>query len=235
MKHILSIVAVVMAGVLQAVEIDFSQYRNLYGFSLNGYSNGQDLSNLGAQGGTWGLEPIPEGAIAKTQIGGGETNLVVDTRDAIDDLVFKFNRYVRTATTTYMRFKATFQEADELPILDSEVKAAFCVCNIDGSRSFFGYTSEGWLRLRSISGGLHAEFDRSYDFMIGIDKGKVAYYVKNSNDQWEQFAEDGGARDTFSIGGSGDSINRVEFSGNGALSDFDGCYQCSGVTLRVRK
>lgn len=232
----LSIVALVAVGALSGSAVDFSQFRDWFGFSLGGYNDGETLSDLGAVGGSWGEHPVPEHATAVINIDGTTTNVVISTKAAAGSIVFTANRGKWSSGRLFYRCVASFTEADTAYTLSPDSKAGFTVVRPDGaSVGFYGYTADGWVRLELPSASVTPAFDRNFDFLIGLDTGRVSYYLLTSGGEYEQLvAADGGAAD-FKAGGEGSPLNRVELQGEGSISDFDGKYRSSRLTLKVRQ
>ena len=174
------------------------------------------------KGGTWGRQPVPDGATAVIGLDYTGRNLAVDCVESESGIKFDLEKR-RTNNRWAHRFVLRFPESEAAPQIDADAKAALSVvAEGDGTTTnFVGYTAAGWTNLVCSKS---AAFDNWYDCVTVFENRSDGLYISYRvlfGDEYETLT-DGDGEGWFRAGGSGMVFTGIEIFGKGDVMYIDG-------------
>ena len=216
--------------------VDLSQYENWFSCTFSGCSVGDRLADdTGATGGGWGqnVSSLPEAIKISGYSDGKRLDI---TRNVMNTPVFTADRLRWSSSDLVFRFKAAFKEPEvnTQRTTYSSMKTSFWIGKDSSSKPcFYGYGSDGWVALEDPTGTVSAAFNKIFNILWVIRGGQVAFYIEQDGEQYLLRAVDG--RTSLTLAGDGESVSRVEFAGEGSISDFSALYRKNEVGFKIRQ
>jgi len=232
-KTVLMVSLALVAGACQAGWE--SWLRNpLYRASFEAYAPGQELSDIGATNGTWGVPAVPAGAEATAFDQGGVKYIRFETEES--GLFFTpWSTGARSLKSVVTSAQLSSCEEEDLPDLsDTDPRGAFAICETN----FVGWTAEGWTMLKAslVEAVPGLWYDVSMKFMQ--DSGgsvKIQYRLRrcDTGDYETLHAADDPESTWFRAGtGASDAvISKIELRGEGSFSCLAGSEPRRGLLI----
>ena len=220
---------------LSGAAVDLSKYENWFNCTFAGCSEGDKLADgTGATNGGWGqnVSSLPDATKVYISNDLKLLNIAYDEANP----TFTADRCRWSSSDLVFRFKASFHDPDMSGglIMEPATKFAFWIGNNSSDEAcFYGYCYDGWLELKDPKGNVTAAFEKLFDILCVIKGGQISFYIEKDGGQHLLYAKDG--RSSFALGGEGGSVSKVEFFGDGVISDFSALYRKNDVGFEIRR
>ncbi len=218
-------VGVVSCAMADGNEIDW------FNVSFNGYTQGQQLTDAGATGGTW-HSPIPDIA---TNVHDGVRNGIAINAGIGEALAFEPNAPAGRDIER-IDFGLCAESLGPFSFPDFDGAAGLSPAKEeDGAAVYYGFATNGWVKLtgEGVAPVDGAWVDGRIELRTVDGIRLVSYLVKNGNNEYVRLADDSGASwfrtSAPQVQGG---VASISFTGTGRFSDFGG-KEDDGEAMRV--
>jgi len=202
-----------------------------FNVSFNGYTQGQQLSDTGATGGTW-HSPIPNIA---TNVHDGVRNGIAITAELGEELAFEPNA-PSGRDIERIDFAICAESLGPFSPPDFDGAAGLAPAKEDdGAAVYYGFTTNGWVKLtgEGVAPATGAWVDGRIELRTVDGLRLVSYLVKDGNNEYVRLADESGTSwfRTSAPRAQG-GVASISFTGTGRFSDFGG-KENDGEAMRV--
>ena len=202
-----------------------------FNVSFDGYTQGQQLTDAGATGGTW-HSPIPDIA---TNVNDGVRNGIAITAELGEELAFEPNAPAG-GDIERIDFAICAESLGPFSPPDFDGAAGLAPAKEeDGAAVYYGFTTNGWVKLtgEGVAPMDGAWVDGRIELRTVDGIRLVSYLVKNGNNEYVRLADDSGTSwfRTSAPRVQG-GVESISFTGTGRFSDFGG-KEDDGEAMRV--